>query len=279
MKETRGHNARTLSEPRKKSGRLDSLPGICLVLIWWLLFSPGQAFAKGPEQHLNLIAPESVRVLIVSAHHAVLASEISARIKILAVDSGEAFKQGQPLVVMDTSLYQARAQKAAAEYDAAQKSLAIHTKLAELGSVSELEMVATQGRMEAARADLALERNQVNLGTIKAPFDGCVVTRIAHPHEYVTPGQPLIEIIDKSLKLQLHLPSVWLRWLKSGIGFKVAIDETGQTYPAIITRLGGRIDPVSQTIEVWAKITGKYPELLAGMSGVCQFLNQDRPVQ
>ncbi|MCP4451468.1 MAG: biotin/lipoyl-binding protein, partial [Planctomycetes bacterium] len=196
------------------------MPGICLVVFLWLLFSTGQACAKDPG-HLNLSAPESVRVLIVSARHAVLAGEISARIKTIAVDAGQAFKQGQPLVVLDTGLYQARTQKAASEYDAAQKSLAIHTKLAALGSVSELEMVVALGRMEAAQADLALEQSQLNHGTIKAPFDGCVVTRMAHPHEYVTPGQPLIEIIDRSLKLKLHLPSIWLRWLKPGIDFKV----------------------------------------------------------
>jgi RND family efflux transporter MFP subunit len=213
-------------------------------------------------------------VLIVPARHAVLASEISARIKGMAVDAGERFSSGQPLVVLDTALYQARTQRAAAEYDAAEKSLAIHSKLSALGSVSELEMVTAQGRMEAARADLALEQKQMDLGTINAPFDGRVVTRVTQPHEYVTPGQPLMEIVGRFLKLQLHLPSVWLRWLKPGIGFKVAVDETGQTYPAQITRLGGRVDPVSQTIEVWAQIKGTYPELLAGMSGVCRFEDQ-----
>jgi hypothetical protein len=36
---------------------------------------------------------------------------------------------------------------------------------------------------------------------------------------------------------------------------------------AKITRLGGRVDPVSQTIKVFGEIGGAAPELMAGMSG------------
>lgn len=45
------------------------------------------------------------------------------------------------------------------------------------------------------------------------------------------------------------------------------IEETDKTYAAKITRLGGRVDPVSQTIKVFGEISGAAPELMAGMSG------------
>ena len=48
------------------------------------------------------------------------------------------------------------------------------------------------------------------------------------------------------------------------------IDETGLTYPAKITRLGARIDPVSQSLKVAAVIDGRFAELIAGMSGRVQ---------
>jgi RND family efflux transporter MFP subunit len=278
MKQARLGTCRYLPCQGKRDAYCLGLPWVFLILLCWQLFSQSQVFAHDTKPSLkqSTIAPESVRVLIVSTRYAVLASEISARIKSITKDAGESFKYGQPLIIMDIDLYQARIKKIKAEHNAAEKSLAIYKKLTALGSVSELEMVGAQGRMEAARADLAIEQIQMNQGIIKAPFDGCVIKRMVNPHEYVTPGQPLIEIINKSLKLQLYLPSVWLQWLKPGINFKVAVDETGKTYPARIIQLAGRIDPVSQTIEVWADIIGKYPELLAGMSGVCQFADQDR---
>lgn len=230
-----------------------------ILLIPWMVFSQ------------ELPRPEGVRVLIVPGRHAVLASEIAARINTISVDIGDPFKSGQPLVVFDISRYKAQAAKATAELTAAQKSWDILTKLSHLGSGSELEAVTARARLESARAQFELEQIQVNLGIIHAPFDGYLVHRIANPHEYVTPGQPLIEIIDQPLKLQLHVPSTWLAWLKPGIEFQVRLDETEKDYPARITRLGRQIDPVSQTIEVWAKITGKHPELVAGMSGAGRF--------
>ena len=49
------------------------------------------------------------------------------------------------------------------------------------------------------------------------------------------------------------------------------IEETEKSYPAKVTRLGGRVDPVSQSIRVIGEITGKAPELMAGMSGRVNF--------
>jgi hypothetical protein len=49
--------------------------------------------------------------------------------------------------------------------------------------------------------------------------------------------------------------------------FQLHVDETGSSYPAKITRIGGRVDPVSQSIKVVGEITADAPELTAGMSG------------
>lgn len=230
--------------------------------------SPGNPSAVVP-------ADGEIRSLLLSSRRTVLASEIAARIKTISVDMGEHFSAGQPLIVFDDAIYQAQAEHAAAVYEAAEKSLEIHRKLLPLDAVSELEMVAAESRLAEARADLNLRHIQVGLATICAPFDGRVVKRMVTPHEYVTPGQPLMEIIDQNLQLQLHLPSLWLRWLKPGAAFEIRVDETGQTYPARITRLGAQIDPVSQTIETRAEIVGRFPELLAGMSGVCRFPDRE----
>ena len=55
--------------------------------------------------------------------------------------------------------------------------------------------------------------------------------------------------------------------LKPGYVFQVRIDEIEKTYPAKVTRLGGRVDPISQSIKVIGEITTDAPELMAGMSG------------
>jgi membrane fusion protein, multidrug efflux system len=86
--------------------------------------------------------------------------------------------------------------------------------------------------------------------------------------QYTMPGQPLLDILDDhALELELIAPSHWLSWLKPGYAFQVKIDQTEKTYPARVTRLGGRVDPVSQSIKVIGEITGEAAGLMAGMSG------------
>jgi hypothetical protein len=95
-----------------------------------------------------------------------------------------------------------------------------------------------------------------------------VAEQKAREQQFVQAGQQLLDILDDSaLELEFIVPSRWLGWLKAGHAFKVSIDETGQTYPARITRLGARVDPVSQSVKAAATIDGKFPDLIAGMSG------------
>ena len=57
-------------------------------------------------------------------------------------------------------------------------------------------------------------------------------------------------------------------WLTEGYKFEIKLDETGKSYPAKITRVNGKIDPISQTIKVAAVIDGEFKEISPGMSGV-----------
>ncbi len=45
------------------------------------------------------------------------------------------------------------------------------------------------------------------------------------------------------------------------------IDETNRDYPAVVERIGAKVDPVSRTVKIVATLTGARPELVAGMSG------------
>jgi multidrug efflux pump subunit AcrA (membrane-fusion protein) len=103
---------------------------------------------------------------------------------------------------------------------------------------------------------------------VTAPFAGRVAEQKVREQQYVQPGQALLDILDDSvLELEFLVPSVWLQWLRVGRAFEVQIDETRKSYPARFTRIAARVDPVSQTVKVAAAISGRHPELMAGMSG------------
>jgi multidrug resistance efflux pump len=113
---------------------------------------------------------------------------------------------------------------------------------------------------------------------VKAPFAGVVVTRLARPHESVTAGQQLLTILDDSrLEVRVVVPSVWLRWLEPGMRFVLHVDETARQYDAVLDRIGARVDPVSQTVEIFGSLTERPPELVVGMSGSALFPRRPEP--
>ncbi len=217
-------------------------------------------------------AGQQIRVLLIPETETTISSEIPATIKKINGDMGSYFKKGDTLVIFACETQEAEKLKAQAELNEAEKINRVNKQLGEFKSISDLEIAISESRLERARAEVKLWKIQLDKCLIRAPFSGRIISRPAHPYEHVEPGQPLLELLDHiNLNLQIYVPSNWLNRLKFGREFTVTIDETGKKYPARITRLGAEIDPVSQTIEIRAKIKGRHPELLAGMSGNAEF--------
>ena len=154
---------------------------------------------------------------------------------------------------------------------AAEKTNAVNRRLFDMKSLSGLELEVSAAEIDKAKADLAVAEATQSKCTVVAPFSGVVVEQKAREFQYTTPGQPLLEILDDhALELEFIVPSAWLRWLKPGFAFSVAVDETGKTYRAHVDLLGGKVDPVSELIRITAAVDGDVHDLVPGMSGRVQ---------
>ncbi len=224
--------------------------------------------AQGAAEMPPLGNATEIRAQLTARNYTTLSSEASARIDRITTRVGEHFKKGDLLIVFDCVTQRAQVARAKAVATQAEKTAAINQRLASLKSIGELELDISRAEVEKAKADLAIADAAASKCAIAAPFNGITVEQKAQEFQYATPGQPLLEILDdRSLEVELIAPSRWLAWLKPGYLFQVHIDETDKTYPATITRVGGRVDPVSQTIKVFGEIRGDAAELMAGMSG------------
>lgn len=254
---------------------------LCMTAGLWAPSVWAQATAsptpRPASSYVSPVAPRSpierpeIRAQLMPLRYTTIASEIGAKIASITVQEGSAFQNGQTLVSFDCSLQQAQLQKAQAELDAAEQTLKSNLRLQELNSVGQLELDLSRSATAKAKAEVGGNQAVLSKCVIAAPFGGRVAEQKAREQQYVQPGQPLLDIIDDSiLELEFLVPSVWLGWLKVGSALKVQIDETRKTYPAKFIRIGARVDPVSQSVKVIAAISGRFPELMAGMSGKVQ---------
>ena len=229
---------------------------------------PAAASAAGAK---SATERQEIRAQLLPRRYTTIAAEIGAKVNRLPVPEGSAFRAGQLLVSFDCTLQQAQLRKAEADLDGAAQTLKSNQRLAELNSVGQLELDLSRSAVNKARAEVGAHQAVLGKCGVAAPFAGRVAEQKVREQQYVQPGQALIDIIDDSvLELEFLVPSRWLSWLKVGGKFEVQIDETGKRYPAKFIRIGARVDPVSQSVKVAAAIDGKFPELIAGMSGRVQ---------
>lgn len=212
-----------------------------------------------------------LRVQLSPIRQTVLSSELAGKLTELTVKEGDTFKQGQLLAGFDCSVQRAQLNRSEAAQRGAQKKLDVAKRLDALESISQAEVAQAQAELAVAQAESGVGRAMLARCNLEAPFSGRVSQRMVQRFQHVAEGTELLAIYDDSTyQLELIVPSSWLSWLKPGVDFQVHLDETGQDYPAQIERLGAAIDPLSQSLKVFARITGETAGLLPGMSGVAR---------
>ena len=218
-----------------------------------------------------------VRALLAAARETVLSSRIQGTITSIAVTHGASFAKDKVLVSFDRGEQSARLAMAEAELAAARETHQAKLRMQGLQQASEVEVALAASAVSKAQAQISLYRAQIEQCTVKAPFKGRVVKLEAKPFQTVQPGQPLLEIVAAGpLVVRLNAPASWLQWVKPGTLFWFRIDETDKRYQAEVTALNGRVDAVSQTVEIEGALLKETPKLLPGMSGIALFTQPAR---
>lgn len=213
-------------------------------------------------------APPQTRVRVTARRHTVLSSQLNGRIEEMTVEDGDQFDKGDLLVRLDSSVVDAQIARARAAVERARVLYQMNSELADMQSKGMTEVEVSRMELEAARAELQGIELLGERTIVTAPFPGRVADVFAREMQHVTEGTPLLEIFDDTtLQLEFIVPSRWIRWFTPGFAFSVTVDETGREYQAVLERLGGKVDPLSQSIKAYANLVSRGVDLIEGMSG------------
>ena len=234
--------------------------------------APKVSTTIAPDSVASNTSISPVRVLLIPERETTIASTMAARIVSFNGTLGQSFRAGDTLVAFDCEEAKARVEMSKAELSGAIEQHEAKVKMQGLEQASDVEVAMAASASNKAKAQLSLNLAQVSQCKIVAPWAGRVAKANVKNYMTVTPGQPLMELVNSGpLKLKMNLPSNMLARTKVGTKFNITIDETAQTYQASVSAINSRVDPVSQTVEIEAKMLKSYKELLAGMSGVASF--------
>lgn len=210
-----------------------------------------------------------INIELAPSRSAKISSEISAKIKRIPFKEGQSFKKNDVLVQFECKSQKAQLDKAAVLKEQSQKQEQADKQLLELKSIGRVEYEKSVADYEKSVAEFKYFKALVDKCLINAPFSGTVAELKFKDLEYVETGKEIMEIMDiNSLEIEFLAPSNMYSKIKVNQEYEVNIDETGKIYPAKIIRLGNKIDAISKTFKVFAKLNNNTDAgLLPGMSG------------
>ena len=233
----------------------------------------GQESALPPDWLTD--SQPAIRVAVKARREVTISSPTAGVIKRLPMVDGGRFQEGEVLLELDCGVLEAQAGRARAQANRQKLILESNQRLSSLNSKSALEVALSKAETEAAEAEALSMDKMVEQCRVTAPFTGRVGDLLVKENQFVSMGQPIMEILDDSrLQLEFIVPSNWLSWFKPGYEFEFTVDETGTRHQAALDHLGGRVDPVSQSIKAYARLLEQNPGLMPGMSGTVHLKNQ-----
>lgn len=225
--------------------------------------------------------------IVESARRSLLASEVAGKVVSVSAkfDPGGIFSEGEPLLQLDSSDYEAALAQSQASLAEARTALELEKAKSDqarrdwerLGSGGKPEDLALRGpQLRSAEAHVqasaaAVKKAETDLArtTIKAPFHAVVAKTMTEIGSYVTPGAAVAEIFQTSpYEIRLPLSVDEMTFLKFNarrepVGeVKIFTQAAGitSTWQAKIIRTEREVDRASRSIYVVAEIDSHQSE-------------------
>tara|TARA_Y100001970_G_scaffold209263_1_gene255120 strand:+ start:3740 stop:4732 length:993 start_codon:yes stop_codon:yes gene_type:complete len=172
---------------------------------------------------------------ILPLNYSKLAFEVPGKISEVSVDIGDAVKKNEILATLDPSEMQANLNQAQARFDLADQALNRFKDLKSKGFISNQELDRANSEFLIAKAQVDLYSVKLEQTFIRAPFEGYIQNRFLDSGTVISPGLPIIEIIDSTnVEAHVSVPSNVIEGLVVGEPYDFLIDN--KIYPATLKR-------------------------------------------
>ncbi len=221
---------------------------------------------------LQAAAGEGFPVIFEATHRAVLPAERAGTLVQLGVDVGDYVKKGDTVARVDTSelaLLKKRNQQTVSHLNNQVQDL---SRLIQKGLATNNELSQVTLERDTAQAEMKLVQHQINKSYIRAPFSCIVVRRLVQPHEWVSAGEAVVEIVNPwTLRAVGNIPTHLAVKLKKGDKHVFIVHDLDVTVEGTVNAVSPIVDERSNTAQVyWNVSTGEKSKLSPGMKGEVQ---------
>lgn len=199
---------------------------------------------------------------------AAIASEVDGSITELFFTEGQAVKKGDPLIRIDDSLEQALLAQAQAEVELNTVDYKRNESLLARKAISTQEVDRAKATLDVSLAQLEIAKADVEKTLIKAPFDGILGEKLLSVGQYITIGQTLVPIVNRSsLILEYKVSEQFLSQVQ--VGQSVSLTSSAypdETFKGTVNFVSPSIQANTRTLAMEALIDNSDQRLAPGLS-------------
>jgi RND family efflux transporter MFP subunit len=250
---------------------------------WWFFYfqQPEAEGAPGPAARGAMVVPVETAPVQVgpiqrrltavgslrSNESVIIRPEVAGRIVEIRFDEGQRVGEGQPLVVLDDSIYRAEVEEAEAslELSRANHDRAIDLLKRGAGTTKARDEALAELRRDEAALELANARLAKTV--IAAPFDGVVGLREVSVGDFVNVGEDLVNLeqIDP-LKADFRVAEVYLGAVRPGQRIELGVDAfPGESFGGEVYAIDPLIDQSGRSIVLRARLPNPDDRLRPGL--------------
>ncbi len=168
------------------------------------------------------------------------------------IDEGDPIRAGQVLMELNKELIQTEYDQALAQWKFAKAEYERVSEVHRQGAASDLELDNARTTLLVAKANLNNAAARLERCTITATIGGVLNHLPVEVGEYVSPGQPVAELVDNSTaKIVVAVPERVVGSLRVGQEQEIfTMDEPPASITGRITFIGELADPAARTTPV-----------------------------
>lgn len=203
---------------------------------------------------------------ILSNESVTIKPEVPGKINFIGFKEGTTVDKDAVLFTLDSELLEAEYQEVEANYDFANTQYERAQKLKQDGIIPSEEFDERLRAYLNAKSRLTTLATRLRKHTIKAPFTGRVGSRMVSIGDYVTAGEPLINLEDLSpVKAECYVPQRFILSLQTGQSVQVAVEPLPQPFAGTIYLIDPQVDPQTRSALIRAKVPNPDTVLKPGM--------------
>ncbi|MDM8522663.1 efflux RND transporter periplasmic adaptor subunit [Desulfococcaceae bacterium HSG8] len=214
------------------------------------------------------VAQDTFPVIFEATHRAVLSAQRPGVLVTLKVDAGDRAKKGTLIAKVDTgelALQKKRSELTLRHLNVKVKNL---ERLIQRGLATDEEVAEARTQKDVTYTDIQIFKRQISKSQIFAPFNCIVIRRHVQPHEWVTAGQAVVEVLDNTkLRAVANIPSGLAVSLKEGVAYTFNVHDLGITVSGTVQAVVPEVDELSNTAQVVWSVEKPEKNLLSGMKG------------